>query len=265
MPLDVNGNIILSGLTNTSGIITNYPDIVKNGLVLWLDAGRSYSYYDTSYYDCGYGCQYYSSNPGCTSCANQWNDLSPSYSKGTLTNGPTFSYANGGGIVFDGTNDYVTVPHHENLNMSSTLSAGAWVYYVSGNGRILQKDDDGSSTYTRLWELGGYGGTMRMEMWHSDGTAAIGYGNALTVNGWMYLMMTFDGTNIKMYQNGTLITTVNFPGNIRTGNAPITIGGRWSTGEYFNGRISSVQIYNISLTATQVMQNFNADRGRFGI
>ena len=49
MPLNINGNIISSNITNTSGVIQNYPTTVQNGIVLWLDGGRSQSYYDVNY------------------------------------------------------------------------------------------------------------------------------------------------------------------------------------------------------------------------
>ena len=62
------------------------PRIVTNGLVLCLDAGSRKSYGGTG---------------------NVWRDLAGS-NNGTLTNGPTFSSANGGSIAFDGTNDYVS-------------------------------------------------------------------------------------------------------------------------------------------------------------
>ena len=192
-----------------------------------------------------------------------WNDVSGNGNNGTLENGVGFnSYQNGGTLTFDGTDDVVYIAPTNSTNISTTLSAECWVYYVSGNGRIFQKDSPSS---TRCWEIGGYAGQFRMEMWHSNGTATIGYGNSLTVNGWMHLMLTFDGTNIKMYQNTSLITTVNFPGDIRTDiNTPLYVGGIWP-GEYFNGRISISRLYNRALSAAEITQNYNAQKSRFGL
>ena len=62
------------------------PKIVTNGLVLALDAANTKSY------------------PG---SGTVWSDLTPNGNNGALTNGPTFNSANGGSIVFDGTNDYL--------------------------------------------------------------------------------------------------------------------------------------------------------------
>lgn len=225
--------------------ISGNPDIIQDGLVFSFDATDKTSYP-------GSGTSVY--------------DLSGNGATGTLYNGVGFSTANGGALTFDGVDDYGTFPANTLNNISTTLTACVWVYYISGNGRIYQKDDWGSGTYTRCWEIGGYGGTFRMEMWHQNGTGTIGYGNALTVNGWTNLVLSFDGTDIKMYQNTSLVTTVNFPGDIRTDiNTPLTIGGRWSSGEWLNGKIGNAYLYNRALSTSEILQNYNATKSRFGL
>ena len=195
-----------------------------------------------------------------------WLDLTTNNNDVTLYNGPTFSSIGGGSIFFDGTDDYATAPGSSSTNISDFLTAEVWVYYESGDGRILQKDDWGSGTYTRCWEIGGYAGQFRMEIWHSNGTTAIGYGNNLAVNGWTHLALTFDGTNVRMYQNAVLVNTINFPGDIRTDiNTPITLGGRWTTSEYLNGAIGLARIYNKALNGLEISQNFQAQKSRFGL
>lgn len=180
----------------------------------------------------------------------------------TLT-ATSLTYSSDGTFSFNGSSDVITIPGSGVLNISSAITASAWVYYVSGNGRFLQKD---GPPYTRCWEMGGYAGTFRTELWHSDGTTlGAPTGNALAVNGWTHCVMTFDGINQVMYQNGVAITTTSFPGNIRTDvNTPVFIGGYWG-GEYFNGKVGNVQIYNRALSANEIKQNFNALRGRYGL
>ena len=196
--------------------------------------------------------------------ANNWYDLSGTGNTISLTNGPAWSSS--GWFTFDGTDDYATAPGSSSTNISDVLTAEVWVYYESGNGRIFQKDDWGSGTYTRCWEIGGYAGQFRIEMWHSNGVGAIGYGNSLTVNGWTHLIMTFDGTDIRMYQNSVLVSTINFPGDIRTDiNTPITIGGRWSSGEWLDGAVGLARIYNKAFNALEVSQNYQAQKSRFGL
>ena len=246
-----NGRIGYAQLYNRalsqSEILQNYykGPIVTNGLVLALDAGNLVSYGGTG---------------------TSWKDLTANANNGTLTNGANYSSLDGGSIVFDGTDDYVYVAPTSSTNISDTMTAEVWVYYQSGNGRIFQKDDNNTGQFTRCWEIGGYQGQFRIEMWHSNGNTTLGFGNSLTVNSWTHLSMTFDGVNIKLYQNSVLVSTVNFPGDIRTDiNTPINLGGRWSSNEYLNGRISRAQLYNRALSANEVQQNYNAQRGRFGI
>jgi hypothetical protein len=217
------------------------PSIVNNGLVFCPDAANPRSY------------------PG---TGTIWYDASGNGNTGTLTNGPVYTSGINGYFTFDGVDDLATFPSTTSTNISTTLTASVWVYYISGNGRIFQKD---GPPHTRCWEIGGYAGQFRMEMWHSNGTATIGYGNSLTVNGWTHLSLVFNGTDILMYQNNSLITTVNFPGDIRTDTAtPLYLGGYWS-GEFLNGRISNAQLYNRALSTAELTQNFNALRGRYGI
>ena len=188
MPLDINGNIINATIAST----LNYKAVNTRGLVMHLDAAATDSY------------------PG---SGTTWYDISGNSNHGTIT-GATYTSSYGlGSFNFGGSSSYyVQVPHSTSLNISSTLTAINWVYYRSGSGRIMQKDDTGQgNNYTRLWETGANPGTYRMEMWHSDGgTTGAQFGSSVTTNGWMFLTMTFDGSSIKMYQNSSLINTISF-------------------------------------------------------
>jgi hypothetical protein len=69
-----------------------------------------------------------------------------------------------------------------------------------------------------------------------------------------------------MYQNAVLVKTISFPGDIRTDiNTPLTIGGFWSSGEFFDGNIGPIRLYSQALSAAEVTQNFNAQKSRFGL
>lgn len=224
--------------------LSHSPKILTEGLAFCIDAANKRSY----------------SGSGTT-----LSDLSGNQHSGTLTNGPVFSNTDGGCLVFDGTNDYVTFPGGGSLEISDVLTASVWVYYISGNGRIFQKDASGG--YTRCWEIGGYGGNFRIEMWHSDGTTVgAPTGGALTQNAWTHLAMTFDGSQIKMYKNTQLVRTLNFAGDIRTAsNTPLILGGLWGTGEYLNGKISNAQLYNRALFSDEIRRNYLATKSRFGL
>jgi hypothetical protein len=239
MPLDINGNIINATIAS----ILPYKSITTRGLVLYIDSVSP---------DCypGSGTSIY--------------DLSGQGNTGTLVNGATVS---GGSINFVGSStQYINVPHSTSLNLSTSFSVGCWVYYQSGSGRIIQKDDRGvGDNYTRLWELGGYNGTMRIEIWHSDGNTVSIYGSALTVNGWMHLAYIFDGSSVILYQNGSSTNSTSFSGDVRTAATPITIGGGYSSSEWFTGYITGAYVYNRPLGASEVLQNYNAQKSRFGL
>jgi hypothetical protein len=128
MGINIGGNVFDATDFNPSGEALS-PTVVTRGLVLWLDAGNNSSYSNTSnYYDCGYGCQYYSSNPGCTNCNTQWKDMSGNGADGTLINGAAISYNIGGGtMLFDGVNDYVNISSFAN-KPSSQITCDAWIY-----------------------------------------------------------------------------------------------------------------------------------------
>ena len=168
---------------------------------------------------------------------------------------PKANCVSGSCLSFDGVDDYVDVPPSASLNTPNTLTAEAWVYWRGGHGRILQKDDRGNNVYTRLWESGVNTGDFRIELWHSNGDTTVQNANSLTVNEWIHLVMTFDGTDIKMYQNSVLTKTFNFPGDIRVdNNTPVTIGGHWINAEFFNGLIDEARIYNRALSASEISQ-----------
>jgi hypothetical protein len=217
----------------------NGPKIVTDGLVLCLDAGNSKSY------------------PG---SGTTWTDLSRNSNNGTLTNGPTFNSTNGGNIVFDGVDDYVSTTR------TSTTSF-TWVAWFrtnvvsSGFKNILSvrtpsymlmlMDDD----------------TSNMGFWASD-TLTTGPSlnmTGISVNVWYHATFVREGNSItngyKTYLNGS------FRGSANTGtwssSDPIIIGGRTDATQFFNGNIAAIQIYNRALSAAEILQNYNATKGRY--
>lgn len=271
MPLDINGNIISSSATNSSGIIQNYPSMTTKDLVLWFDAGRSFSYYDVNYYDCGYGCQYYSSNPGCTNCNTQWNDISPTYAKGTLVNGPTFSTVNGGVIVFDGVNDYVSVSQFNNKPLSQ-ISCEAWIKPTRpsvGTGTIrggavsatntmylgIIDSIDGGSTFALHWA--NQTSDSRITSWNGN----------IPNNAWSHIMGTYNGSTMKAYLNGVEVYSASQTGTIPDATYVVgTYGAGLTDGVHnFNGQIGVARIYSRGLTAAEVLRNYNSERGRYNV
>ena len=237
--------------------ITTTP-IVQNGLVLNLDASRSSSY----------------PNAGTT-----WVDISGSGNNGTLVNGPIFGTANGGGITFDGVNDRITL---QNTNISATgnwtistwfnLSAlnldlvnGAPAVLYSqyaptpGNGRfLLMVRNDGIITNKFQLFLGsgtGYSnqpitGTTTVQINTTYNLVAIRNGSvfSLYLNGNLEASLDLTGTNISLLQNTSEI------GGVSNGNFG-----------WVNGKIYNTMVYNRALSPTEITQNFNSTKSRFGL
>jgi len=230
------------------------PGIVTTGLVLNLDAGNSASY------------------PG---SGTTWTDLSGNGNTGTLTNGPTYSSADGGSIVFDGTNDCVVVPYNSNLNPSN-VSISAWfkrtsvISYSQFAGLPISNTAWNSPYVSYGFEFIGTSSSLALILGFSP--SAFAYTTApatasLAVGVWVNAVGTYDGSNSKIYINGSLITSNAETRTLRTVSGKFTLGKETeSLSNYsFAGNISNTIVYNRALTAAEVTQNFNALRGRYGL
>lgn len=221
------------------------PQIVTNGLVLALDAGNIKSY------------------PG---TGTTWFDKSGNGYNGTLTNGPTFSSANGGSIVFDGVNDYITGLNNTFMNGATSGSFEAWIntsnvgspYYMIYNTIIGKASGpDNGFGFNNNGTL-----LLRLNNVNTSGTTTV------PLNAWNYVVGTWDATNVKIYLNGTLETNNATAGRSWEASVYATEIGRvyqGSGGGSFTGKIANCKVYNRALSASEVQQNFNALRGRFGI
>ncbi len=211
-----------------------YGGIVKDGLVLMLDAAKKESY---------------------DRLGTTWRDISWNSNTGTLTNEPTFNSGNGGNIVFDGTNDYVI---HNSLTAGTVCSWGLWFKYntLSGSQVLLGSN---ISNYYSLFFLStvfyvNYGGE----------TAQLSYPTGLSANTWYNVFLTRNGLTITIYLNGVSIGTMT--GGSSSLSTIFSIIGAERPGAYvFNGNISNVSVYNRVLSSSEVLQNYNATKSRFGL
>jgi hypothetical protein len=211
-------------------------DIVRDGLVLWLDAGDRTSY------------------PG---GGTTWRDLSLGGNNGTLNNGPNFSSANGGSIVFDGVDDFILVNNGLYVLTGGTLNI--WVKRISGNGSLIGSYGGSGAQrsptfYTTNTNIG----------WEFGNLTAQNTGIPFTTNKWFNLSLTYDNNyNVIIYIDGNpaMSQTAQNPGGFWN---QLTIGRYGNFGNsFFNGNIPIVQIYNRALSASEVLQNYNATKDRF--
>jgi hypothetical protein len=232
----------------------NYgPKIVTDGLVLALDAGNKKSY------------------PG---SGTTWFDLSGNGNTRTLTNGPSFNSGNGGSIVFDGVDDYVDLGDVGISSWASSLTISTWTYVPTGatwtNGFLT----------TIIGALGSFSGMYGLTHGTTEGNinfyvrgdnGSISSTTTVSRDVWNNLVGVWDGSVARLYHNGVLVSGPN--GSTRTGvpdTASLTMARERAffgagTGAYYQGNIANALIYNRALSATEIQQNFNATRSRFGI
>ena len=228
------------------------PTVVTNGLVLALDAADRNSYSGTG--------------------ATTWIDLSGRGNTGTLTNGPTYNSANGGSIVFDGSNDYSSSA----ISLSSSNMTIELTFKINVVGSFVDVAvlDDGTNEL--LIELGGNNGVPN-------------------TNGYLRYYSTYTGSAIGDISN-SLASSSQYIIDSRIHTSALTVGSSLAT-SYFDGifqgsgsvnetktftrlvlandllrspracgcNIYQVKVYNRALSATEIQQNFNSVRSRFGI
>jgi hypothetical protein len=223
----------LSGI----GLWTSYSDIVTAGLLLNLDAGNPASY------------------PG---TGTAWTDLSGNGNNGVLTNGPTFNSANGGSIVFDGANDYVNVNSFANILPGNAYTKISWFYINSYMYNIIS---GGGGAQHAFW----LAGTNKLNAGHNGNWSTVISTTSLALNTWYFGAVTFNTTNgWALYVNGiqesTSVSTTTF-----SGTGGVLIGAFDLGANVFSGRISNALIYNRSLSPSEILQNYNAQKSRFGL
>jgi len=229
------------------------PNTVTSGLVLELDAGNIKSY------------------PG---TGTTWFDKSGNANNGTLINGPTFNTGSLGSIVFDGVDDYVNMGTSSIFQPSSitfcmwvkrtaTWGAGNCLFWAKPNG-----DYTGTGFYVEpvspnfsnstLIVCNSYPNYLRLDV---DGNTTF------TLNTPVYFCFTLSGGVGAMYVNGVskTITTQGTPTISNTSDTKYIMNNSPSYATYTPGAVYSTQLYNRALSSSEILQNYNATKGRFGL
>jgi hypothetical protein len=220
--------------------------IIQDGLVLYLDAANSKSF---------------------VSGSTTWTDISRNKS-GSLINGPTFSSANGGSIVFDGTNDYISFA--SNPVATSQITVEAWVKMEATTpnavGFILGREADLNSSYRLLYTPTSVAWVCATtnNAWYSAGTDVGASASILGKN--TYIAATYNGSNNKIYINGILAATGSaISGNMRNNGTYYLIRSDTFNLDDGKGTIYSHRVYNRALSDSEVLQNYNVEKKKFGL
>lgn len=218
------------------------PEIVNDGLVLHLDAASNRSY------------------PG---SGTTWTDLSGNGNDGTLTNGPTFDSGNKGSLVFDGVDDQGTISSLGFVGFTG-LTINVWFFSNTSSSRALTRASSTSNGFILHYRGAGFylvsntGVTSGYLGWQS--------GYIPPYNEWFMATATWDGSTMKLYVNGVKQPNErSFSGVLSTINTILL-------GYYFNasqprtdGKISNFGLYNRALSDSEIQQNFEATRSRYGV
>ena len=216
-------------------------NIVTNGLVLNLDAANPRSYAPPF--------------NGTT-----WQNIAPVSSSltGSLVGGIAYTGSNGGALVFDGVNDYVNLGSLSLIQNDFCISL--WVRMTTSNNHYLFSTGYNSANSLLIFDGG---------IWLKDsdplGRMPGSPGTSLDQN--INIVVTRTGPTASWYKNGILQSTLSYSGSIATGGT-YTIG--WAIPRnnpiaYLQGNFYLLHIYNRGLNQSEVLQNFNATRARFGI
>jgi len=222
------------------------PKIVTSGLVLCLDAANKRSY------------------PG---TGTTWTDLSGNSNNFSLINGPTFSNTNLGNIVFDGADEYLLISSlvwDYNVNFTiqfwfNTNSLGG----VNGYG-LFFNGSTGANT-NRVQIAGDSNGSIYLNtVGSSVGDDFVSAAGLVTVGKWFNFAAVRNSGVITTYLNGTSVASGNVNYSVSQ-QSNLYVGFVRSSGAlwYLNGRMSSILINNRVLTASEILQNYNATKSRF--
>jgi hypothetical protein len=185
-------------------------------------------------------------------------DRSGTGNNGTITSGTWSTTGHtGGAITFNGTSTWATVPDTASLDLTTGMTLEAWVN-PSALGTawraIVFKEAPGAFAYTLY---ANQNTTRPIGQVHIGGEVNAVGGAALPLNAWTHLTATFDGSNLRLYVNGTLGTTTGISGSIPVTTGALRIGGNSIWGEFFKGMIDDVRIYNRALTQAQIQTDMN--------
>ena len=223
------------------------PDIITDGLLFAYDAGSERCY------------------PGSgTSTTNIESQASP----GTLQNGVGFSSANGGFWEFDGVDSNIAVTNFPTQVFNGSCAMECWIYWINDNrSTILGNFDQGGGGHDINFEK--LSSNQLRFYWDRGSRDVTTSGSVVAQNAWQFVTFVRDtsANEFRFYVNGAIVnTTANTGSNIASTGTTFRIGADSRNGDpVLNGNIASVRMYSQALTTAEALQNYNAQKSRFGL
>lgn len=220
--------------------------IVTDGLKLWLDASNPASY------------------PG---SGTTWFDLSGNGNNATMVNG--VSWLNDS-MFLDGINDYCVVNNENDLNLIR-ITIDVWIYpnytNMTSYANVINKLTGNSASG---WSLERDASSKKIKFWVGDGTISYPYiynfvSSDLQGDKWSNIVAVFDGVNIKLFINSLLVSQKVSSMGILNGTQKLTIFKHGNSNYFFKEKSSDIRLYNRALTDSEIIQNYNATKSKYGL
>jgi formylglycine-generating enzyme required for sulfatase activity len=228
------------------GVRTIPSGIVSDGLVLWLDAGITTSY------------------PG---SGTTWFDLSGNKNNATIGTGISYSNINGGAIVFPNSNAACSGTFPLNY-AGGGFTMEVWIKHTGtvSTSRIQRYFTMGSSPVEGpvIRHQNSSNSSLHGYIFDASSTfKSIDIPNQIYTNTFYNLIVTYDGSNMRLYNNNNQAGILAGSFTLPTPTSTYNLGSTW--GEWFEGNMYIVRYYNRGLSAAEISQNFNAQKARFGL
>jgi len=221
----------------------SFGQIVTNGLALALDAADLNSY---------------------VSGSTTWVDVSRNNNNGTLINGPIFDSGSIKNILFDGTNDYVRTPYSGSDTGNYTFSV--WALNPTISDKVcLNRGRDGSGAG---WSaVAGFSVTGQLQASVVvGGSQQNAIGGNYSTNTWYNITGVWQsGVSLSLYVNGVFITKTIIVATTLRSSTDGWVLGSLTSGAFYNMRAANARVYNRVLSDSEILQNYNAQKSRFGL
>jgi hypothetical protein len=218
-----------------------FGKIVTDGLVLAVDAADKNSY------------------PG---SGTTWRDMSGNNITGSLINSPAFNTSNGGNFGFIA-DDYIIMQENSALN-TQTPSVEVWIKTNATNQNGFWFEKGQVNTQYSLFQE-----DTRIVWRQSDRSQSTTTATYLNTTDWAQVVGTYTSGDRKTYINGILRTSDTQTGVVATNTNGMSIGvyGGFNGGRgyFYNGNLAIVRVYNRALSASEILQNYNAQKSRFNL
>ena len=187
-------------------------------------------------------------------------DNSGSGNTGTIS-GATWTSAGktGGALTFDGVNDLVTIADKASLDLTTGMTLEAWVRPTANSTwrTVVTKETSGNLTYG-LFSNSDAPQPSAIVSIGSNPIQDITRGpTAVPVSAWTHLATTYDGAVLRLYVNGTQVSSTNVTGAMANSAGPLQIGGNSVWPEWFQGQIDDLRVYNRALTPSELQTDMN--------